>query len=42
VHVEDRRFDGLVHGFAAFTAVSLACTEALEETCALVREVLDR
>jgi acetyl esterase len=41
VRVTHRRFAGLVHGFAAFSAVSLACAEALEETCALVREVLD-
>jgi acetyl esterase len=41
VHVSHRRFTGLVHGFVAFSALSLACTEALEETCALVREVLD-
>jgi acetyl esterase len=42
VPVEHRRFAGLVHGFAAFSALSLACSDALEETCALVRTVLDR
>jgi acetyl esterase len=42
VEVEHRRFDGLVHGFVAFTALSPACAVALEETCALVRGMLDR
>jgi acetyl esterase len=42
VPVVHRRFAGLVHGFVAFSALSLACTEALEETCALVRATLDR
>jgi acetyl esterase len=42
VQVEHRRFAGLVHGFAAFSTLSLACADALEETCALVRAMLDR
>jgi acetyl esterase len=41
VHVAHRRFAGLVHGFVAFSALSPACSEALEEICALVRAVLD-
>jgi acetyl esterase len=42
VPVRHRRFAGLIHGFAAFSALSPACAAAMEDTCALVREVLDR
>jgi acetyl esterase len=40
VDVRARRFDGLVHGFFALAALSPVCAEAVQVTCALLREAL--
>jgi acetyl esterase len=42
VPVTHRRFPGLIHGFAAFSALSPACAEALETTCDLTRAALEQ
>lgn len=36
-----RRFEGLVHGFANMVGVSSACRDAMVETAALLRQLLD-
>jgi acetyl esterase len=41
VPVRHRRFDGLIHGFFDLGALSPACDEAIDWTCAALREVLD-
>lgn len=41
VPVRHRRFDGLVHGFAHFGPFVPAAQAAIDETCRLLREVLD-
>jgi acetyl esterase len=41
VPVELRRYDGLIHGFFDLAALSPACAEAVADTCALLRKVLE-
>jgi acetyl esterase len=40
VHVEHRRYDGLIHGFFGFGMVSPGCASAAAETCQLFRDLL--
>ena len=42
VAVEHRRYDGLIHGFFGFGVVSPACVRAADETCRLLRPLLER
>jgi acetyl esterase len=41
VRVEQRRYDGLIHGFFDMAALSPACEQAVREACRLLREILD-